>query len=52
MTDVAVDLGYERENVYKKFCLLEQQELIIKREDKSVVITEEGAKPLEKQSAD
>ena len=35
MTDVAVDLGYARASVYKKFCLLEQQGLIKKRDDKS-----------------
>ena len=50
MTDVAVDLGYARASVYKKFCLLEQQGLIKKRDDKSVVMTDEGAKRFAEQS--
>ena len=50
MTDVAADLGFARASVYKKFCLLEQQGLIRKRDDKSVVLTEEGARQYARQT--
>ena len=51
MTDAAADLGFARASVYKKFCLLEQQGLIRKRDDKSVVMTEEGKKRFAEQTA-
>ena len=50
MTDVAAELGFARASVYKKFCLLEQQGLIVKRDDKSVVMTAEGEKRFAEQT--
>lgn len=49
MTDIASDLGFARASVYKKFCLLEQQGLIRKRDDKTVVITDVGERLLSEQ---
>ena len=50
MADVASELGFARASVYKKFCLLEQQGLIVKRDDKSVVMTAEGEKRFAEQT--
>lgn len=50
MTDVAAELGFARASVYKKFCLLEQQGMIVKRDDKSVVMTAEGEKRFAEQT--
>ena len=50
MTDVANALGFARASVYKKFCLLEQQGLIVKHDDKSVAMTAEGEKRFAEQT--